>query len=137
MLAEDMPKGAAAIANKLCAKLYNLEIVKENIEDLDKNMTRFFVLSKEGNGNEGDKNSIIFSTTHKAGTLFRVLEVFAKQDINLTRIESIPSDPGDYAFFLDFIGSDKEEKVQKALTQAKEVAANFKVLGCYKERIVE
>ena len=137
MLAEQMPKGAAAIANKLCAKLYHLDIVKENIEDLDKNMTRFFVLSKKKNKNDGDKCSIIFSTAHKAGTLFRALEVFANQKINLTRIESIPSDPGDYAFFLDFLGSDKDEKVVKALAQAKEIAANFKILGCYKERLVE
>ena len=137
MLAEQMPKGAAAIANKLCAKLYHLDIVKENIEDLDKNITRFFVLSKEENKDDADKSSIIFSTAHKAGTLFSVLEVFADKEINLTRIESIPSDPGNYAFFLDFIGSNKDEKVLKALAQAKEIAANFKVLGCYKERIVE
>jgi len=137
MLAEQMPKGAAAIANKLCAKLYHLDIVKENVEDLDKNITRFFVLSKEENKDDGDKNSIIFSTAHKAGTLFRVLQVFANEEINLTRIESIPSDPGNYAFFLDFNGSDKDEKVLTALAQAKEVAANFRILGCYKERIVE
>lgn len=137
MLAEQRPKGAAVIANKLCAKLYHLDIVKEDIEDLENNMTRFFVLAKEEEKNDGEKCSIIFSTPHKAGTLFRVLEVFAKQNINLTRIESIPSDPGDYAFFLDFVGHDKDERVVKALAQAKEIAANFKILGCYKERIVE
>ena len=100
-------------------------------------LTRFFILSKEEKKNDGEKCSIVFSTPHKAGTLFRVLEVFAKQNINLTRIESIPSDPGDYAFFLDFVGNDKDERVVKALAQAKEIAANFKILGCYKERSVE
>ena len=134
MLAEERPKGSAAIASKLCAKLYHLEIVKEDIEDLERNMTRFLVLSNEESKEEGDKCSVIFSTEHKAGTLFRVLEVFAKDGINLTRIESIPHEPGDYAFFLDFIGSDKEDKIIKALDKAKKITTNFKMMGCYKER---
>ena len=136
MLAQERPKGSAAIASKLCAKLYHLEIVKEDIEDLERNTTRFLVLSKEDNKEKGDKCSVIFSTEHKAGTLFRVLEIFASEGINLTRIESIPNEPGDYAFFLDFIGSDEEDKVLKALDEAKEITANFKMMGCYKERKV-
>jgi prephenate dehydratase/chorismate mutase/prephenate dehydratase len=136
MLTEKRPKASAAIASKLSAELYNLEILKENIEDLDRNLTRFIVLSKEENKEAGDKCSIIFSTEHKAGTLFRVLEVFAKNNINLTRIESIPDEPGDYAFFLDFIGSHKDEKVVKALEEAKEITRKFKLMGCYKERKV-
>lgn len=134
MVAEKRPKGSAAIASKLSAELYNLEIVKEGIEDLDRNMTRFLVLSREENKEEGDKCSITFSTEHKAGTLFRVLEVFAREDINLTRIESIPSEPGNYAFFLDFIGSSKEGKAMKALDKVKEITRSFKIMGCYKER---
>ena len=94
MLAEMAPKASAAIASKLSAKLYNLEIVKEDIDDLDRNMTRFLVLSKEESGETGDKCSVIFSTEHKAGTLFSVLEVFAREDINLTRIESVPDEKG-------------------------------------------
>jgi len=134
MLAEKRPKGSAAIASTLSAELYNLEIVKERIEDLDRNMTRFLVLSMKESREEGDKCSIIFSTEHKAGTLFLVLEVFAKEKINLTRIESIPNEPGNYAFFLDFIGSHKEEKVVKALEKVREITTNFKMMGFYKER---
>ncbi len=136
MLAEKRPKGSAAIASKLSAQLYDLEIIKENIEDLDRNMTRFLVLSKEENREEGNKCSIIFSTEHKAGTLFRVLEVFARENINLTRIESIPTEPGNYAFFLDFIGSNKHENIVKALGEAEEITSNLKLMGCYKERKV-
>jgi len=136
MLAEERPKGSAAIASKLSAQLYDLEIIKENIEDLDRNMTRFLVLSKEENREEGNKCSIIFSTEHKAGTLFRVLEVFARENINLTRIESIPTEPGNYAFFLDFMGSNKHERVVKALGEAEEITSNLKLMGCYKERKV-
>ncbi|NIR17327.1 MAG: bifunctional chorismate mutase/prephenate dehydratase, partial [Desulfobacterales bacterium] len=86
---EERPKGSAAIASKLCAELYHLEIIKEDIEDLERNMTRFLVVSKEENEEEGDKCSVVFSTEHKAGTLFRVLEEFARENINLTRIESV------------------------------------------------
>jgi prephenate dehydratase len=136
MLAEKRPKATAAIASKLSAELYNLDIIKEDIEDLDRNMTRFLVLSKERSHEEGNKCSIIFSTEHKAGTLFRVLEVFARKNINLTRIESIPHEPGNYVFFLDFIGSNKDERVVKALDEVKEITSNYKMMGCYKERKV-
>ena len=134
MLAEKRPKATAAIASKLSAELYSLDIIKENIEDLDRNMTRFLILSKKKNHEEGNKCSVIFSTEHKAGTLFRVLEVFARKNINLTRIESIPHEPGSYAFFLDFIGSNKDEKVVKVLNEVKEITNNYKMMGCYKER---
>jgi len=136
MLAENGPKRAAAIASKLSAKLYNLEIIKENVEDLDRNMTRFLVLSKEENREGGNKCSIVFSTEHKAGTLFSVLEVFASKNINLTRIESIPSEPGNYAFFLDFEGSIKNDRIVAALKEAKGITTSFKLMGCYRERKV-
>jgi len=136
MLVEEAPKASAAIGSRLSAELYGLEIMKENVEDLDKNMTRFLVFSREENDEEGDKCSVIFSTEHKAGTLFRVLQVFAKEDINLTRIESIPRGPGDYAFFVDFMGSSRDEKVVKALGQVKEITTSLRLMGCYKERKV-
>jgi prephenate dehydratase/chorismate mutase/prephenate dehydratase len=134
MVSEERPKGVAAIASKLAARLYNLEIIKENIESLDRNMTRFLVLSTEENKEDGDKCSIIFSTEHKAGTLFRVLEVFAKRNLNLTRIESIPHEPGNYAFFVDFMGSRKDERVLEALDIVKEITTGFKLKGCYREK---
>ncbi len=134
MLTEQRPKASAAIASKLSAYLYDLEIIKEDIEDLDTNMTRFLVLSREENKEEGDKCSMIFSTEHKAGTLFRVLEVFAKKNINLTRIESVPSEPGNYAFFLDFMGSIKDDGVLMTLEEVKGITTGFKLMGCYKEK---
>jgi len=133
MLAEDTPKSSAVIASKLASEIYNLEIIKEDIDDFEKNMTRFLILSKEENKEEGDKCSILFSTEHRAGTLFSVLEIFAKVDINLTRIGSIQSGVGNYSFFLDFIGSNKDEKVISALSEIKKVASNLRFMGCYSE----
>ncbi len=134
MLSEERPDGVAVIASKFAAILYNLEIIKSNIEDSKANKTRFVVLSKDREGVEGNKCSIIFTTEHKAGTLFRVLELFAKANINLTRIESMPKQLLNYAFFLDFMGSDKDEKIQKVLKEVEQNTAELKFLGCYKER---
>ena len=136
MLMEERPKASAAIASKLAAELYDLEIIKEDIQDLDRNVTRFLVLSSEERKEDGDKCSIIFATEHKAGTLFKVLEVFAKGNINLTRIESVPDEPGDYAFFLDFMGSNKEDNIIRALEEVENITTKFRLMGCYKERRV-
>jgi prephenate dehydratase len=136
MLAETRPKRSAAIASRLCSHLYDLEIIKEGVEDIERNLTRFLVLSKKEATGEGDKCSIVFATEHKAGTLFNVLQVFAEKAINLTRIESIPNEPGDYAFFLDFEGSHKDRPVMEALAEVKRMTTQFRLMGCYTERRV-
>ena len=137
MLANERPKAAAAIAGRLCAEIYDLEILKENIEDHESNNTRFVVLAREKDAAaaKGDKCSIIFSTAHKAGALYGVLRLFSEAGINLTRIESRPirTDPGKFAFLLDFLGSDEDGKVADVLKKVEKEAALFKFLGCYKE----
>jgi prephenate dehydratase/chorismate mutase/prephenate dehydratase len=134
-LSSAKPKAAAAIASSLFTKLYNLEVIKENIEDSAHNYTRFFVLSKEKGKEQGNKCSMIFSVKHEAGSLFKVLKLFADVDINLTRIESRPlrSDPGNYTFLMDFLGSEDDGKVQDALEKVKGVTQTFRLLGFYKE----
>ncbi len=134
MLSEERPEGVAVIASKFAAVLYNLEIIKSNIEDSDANRTRFFILSKDKMETNGNKCSIIFSTEHKAGTLFNVLELFAKANINLTRIESMPKQMLNYAFFLDFLGAEKDETIQSVLEKVKEFSDDVRFLGCYNER---
>ena len=133
MLARENPKAAAAIASSLCAELYDLEILKESIEDGPSNTTRFLLLAREAYDNGGDKTSIIFATRHEAGQLFAVLRLFAEANINLTRIASMPlrSDPSNYCFFLDFEGSQKEEKVTNVLEQMKDMTISMKNLGSY------
>ena len=135
MLSNDRPRAAAAIASRLCAELYGLEVLKENIEDHESNSTRFVVLSREKGRKKGDKCSIIFSTSHKSGALFSVLKIFSDAGINLTRIESRPirKEPRKYAFLLDFQGYDGDANVSSALQKVKEEAAMYKFLGCYEE----
>ncbi len=137
MLAETRPPSAAAIASRLAAELYDLQIIKENIEDFPHNITRFMVFAREPVAEKGTKCSVVFSTAHKAGTLFRALEVFARHSINLTRIESLPNLRGEFAFFLDFEGDQQDPHVQKALEEARSITRDFRLLGCYNEITVE
>ncbi|HRX15611.1 MAG TPA: prephenate dehydratase [Spirochaetota bacterium] len=133
MLMHEKPKASAVIASRHAADIYNLEIIKENIEDLDTNRTRFLIISKKESSEKGEKCSVLFSTAHKAGTLFHVIEIFAKENINLTRIESIPNRPGTYVFFLDFEGDKNDPRVQNVLKGVSEVTGEFRFMGCYRE----
>lgn len=133
MLAEEMPQATGVISSKLAAEIYDLHVIKEDIDNFGNNVTRFLILSREENEKEGDMCSIVFSTEHRAGTLFKALEVFAKKNINLTRIGSIRSSMGDYTFFLDFLGSSRDENVIVALKDVQAVTVNYKFMGCYKE----
>ena len=133
MLARENPKAAAAIASSLCAELYNLDIIKEGIEDGPSNSTRFLLLSREPYAGRGSKTSIIFAVAHEAGQLYEVLKLFADADINLTRISSMPlrSDPSNYSFFLDFEGSEKDEKVMEVMEKLEKLSISLKNLGSY------
>jgi prephenate dehydratase/chorismate mutase/prephenate dehydratase len=145
MIAEERPAGAAAVAGRYAAELYGLEIIKDGIQDAPTNRTRFFVLAKDDGSLKADalapelvqsseKCSVVFFTNDKAGALFNTLEIFAKAGINLTRIESVPYEPGDYAIFLDFDGSERDGKVMKAIESASKITRDFRLLGCYRER---
>ncbi len=134
-LANERPRSVAAIASALAAEMYGLEIVKERIEDHPDNTTRFLVLSRTAGEGGGEKCSIVFSTPHRAGALLDVLRVFAEEKLNLTRIESRPvrSDPGAFAFLLDFVGAQDDEHVERALARLPHLTLNYKVLGFYKQ----
>ena len=133
MLARENPKASAAIASALCGELYDLEIIKEGIEDGPSNSTRFLLLAREACTENRNKTSIIFAVAHEAGQLYNVLQLFAQAKINLTRISSMPlrSDPSNYSFFLDFEGSEDDEKVRKVLDQMGKMTISLKNLGSY------
>jgi prephenate dehydratase len=133
MLARENPKASAAIASALCSELYDLEIIKEGIEDGPANSTRFLLLSREASAAKNDKTSIIFAVAHEAGQLYGVLQLFAEAKINLTRISSMPlrSDPSNYSFFLDFEGSEKDAHVAEVLQKMSQMTISLKNLGSY------
>lgn len=124
----------AAIGSSLAAATYGLTIIAEGIEDSPSNTTRFFVIGRGHSTATGnDKTSILFATTHTPGALYQVLESFAREGVNLTRIESYPMRDriGNYLFFVDFAGHRDEKKIKKCLTDMKSATTLCKVLGSY------
>jgi len=133
MLQKDRPEASAAIASRFCVDYYNLQLIEEGIEDNPGNMTRFLVISRKVKRDSGNKCSIVFMTEHRAGALVEILGDFAEAGMNLTRIESMPkrNDPGNYQFFLDFVGSADDPDVRDILERVERKTATFKLLGCY------
>jgi prephenate dehydratase len=134
MLAEQPIPGAAAIASRIAADVYNGRILAKHLEDHRENYTRFLLISKAAKvPPKADKVSIVFSTRNIPGALYKCLSVFALRDIDLTKMESRPlrGRAWEYLFFLDFAGSLKEERCRKALDHLTEVTTFLRVLGCY------
>jgi len=126
--------GAAAIASEVAASLYGLTIVQRRIEDHPNNMTRFLVIGQRAAApTTDDKTSILFSIKDRVGALHRMLQPFAEQQINLTKIESRPvkKRAWEYLFYVDFEGHASEPRVQRALEALREECVFLKVLGSY------
>jgi len=124
----------AAIGSSVAAELYGLKKICENIEDITNNITRFLVIGKSDSKPTGDdKTGILFSTSHKAGALVDVLQIFRDSGLNLANIESRPSKKREweYCFFVDFMGHRTEENVQNALKAAKKHCLQLSVLGSF------
>lgn len=128
-------KSKAAIGNSKVVELYDLKILKANIQDTDNNATRFVVLSKDNHKKTGkDKTSIIFSIYEdKPGGLYKILGIFQKENINLTKIESRPSKKGlgKYLFFVDFEGHKDDKIIQDIISEISQNTYFLKVLGSY------
>lgn len=135
---EENKKQKAAIASKLCAEVYDLKILKENINENSSNSTRFVIISNKLTSNaECDKISAVFTTRHKSGALCDVLAVFAKNGINISHIESRPLKERnfEYVFHIDFDGNLADENVKDTINEIKSLGAEFTVLGNYKSQI--
>lgn len=125
---------AAAIASGMAKDYYGLEVVAANVEDHANNTTRFLVIGDhEPRPSGDDKTSIVFSVKDEVGILHRMLEPFARNRINLTKIESRPlkQKAWEYLFFLDFAGHIREPRVQKAIKKLEKSCIFIKVLGSY------
>jgi chorismate mutase/prephenate dehydratase len=125
-------QGTAAIGSAVAAELYGLKVVYENIEDIAHNVTRFLVIGcEDAKCTDDDKTAILFSTSHKAGALVDVLQVFRRHDINLTNIESRPGKKREweYYFFMDFQGHRTDDKVMRGIKEAQKHCLQLSVLG--------
>lgn len=123
----------ASISPKRSADVYGLKILHENIQDDNNNATRFVVVTKKPPKSlEGEKTSIVFTTSHRPGELYKVLDIFAIWDINMTKIESRPMKHklGTYCFFIDLEAENKDD-IRDALKMVERKTSFFRLLGSY------
>lgn len=127
-------ENSGAIANSLAGQIYNLKIIKKNIQDSSHNITRFLIIGKDEVAASGnDKTSVVFSVKDKVGALYEMLLPFKKEGINLTKIESRPSKKmaWEYYFFVDLEGHYEQKEVGRALDELKKKCVYLKILGSY------
>lgn len=125
----------ACLSNFLCADLYNLQALYTNIQDNKTNETRFIVISKNSQSQNTNncKTSIAFGTKNEPGALFKVLNILALWDINMTKIVSRPvkDSIGEYAFFIELEGNITDENILDAMKMVQRKTSFYKIFGSY------
>lgn len=130
----------AAIASKRAAEIYDLDIIKSNINFNKNNHTRFIIIGKNLELQEDyNKISIILSLPHKAGALYNILSVFSEYNLNMVKIESRPiiDKSFEYFFYIDLQGNLDNEIVKEAMVEIKSNSYDFKILGNYKANNID
>jgi prephenate dehydratase len=128
--------GIAAIAPKIAAEIFDLEIIEDEIQTIKDNATRFVIVQTKASNNGMDqinKASLKFQLDHKRGSLAAILNVLSDCKMSLTKIQSLPviETPWKYSFFVDVTFEDYKD-YEKAKIIIEIMAEEFKVLGTYK-----
>ena len=132
-------KEDAAIASTLAAEIYNLEILEDNFQDAQYNVTRFLVMSKNKTKIESTESdlltTLVFVVRSIPASLYKCLGGFASNGINITKLESYIHPQGfDVAqFYIDFEGHPEDNSVKLAFEEMKFFCKEIKVLGVYKK----
>ena len=129
-------KSKAAIASERAAKLYDLKIIKKDVNDLKNNYTRFIVIGRDLECDETcDKVSILFSVEDTSGGLYNLIRDIKEFGLNMSKIESRPNrnNPWNYIFFVDFDGNLFDENIKQAVNVIARNSKYFKLLGCYRD----
>jgi len=129
---------AAAIAGSIAATIYELNILVRNIEDTERNTTRFLIIGNnepEPSGN--DKTTLLMATDNNPGSLYRMLEPFARFGVSMTRIESRPSRRmnWEYVFFVDIEGHKSLNGVKDAIKVLMDNGHIISILGSYPKSV--
>lgn len=127
----------AAIASMDAAKLYHLDILAANIQNIKNNSTRFIIFSKHLEKDEqASCVSVVFTVTHQVGALYQIMKIINDHQINMLRIESRPlkQTPWEYYFYVDFEGNLEKESIILALEDMKAHTSTLRVLGNYAKR---
>jgi prephenate dehydratase len=132
---ENQLADTAAVAGTVAAKMYNLEILKEGIETIKKNYTRFIVLSKNHQPVSGsNKASLSFEVRHQPGSLAEALSIFARHDVNVSKIQSVPilGQPYQYAFHVD-VEWDNSANYDASISEVVRHVSGLSIYGEYKK----
>tara|TARA_B100001250_G_scaffold330972_1_gene295976 strand:- start:331 stop:1158 length:828 start_codon:yes stop_codon:yes gene_type:complete len=135
---ETKDKTKAAIASKLSAKIYNLDIIDENIQDDKNNITRFLIMGKEiyqpEFKDETYVTSILFKLKSKHGALVQALSGMAYNGVNMTKLQSFPEKNSfsSYFFLCDIDGHIENKKIKNSLEELGLHCEDMHVLGVYK-----
>lgn len=130
-------KSVAAISSSLAAEIYDLEILKENIEDAAHNTTRFLVFAPSPQTPEVGScdaiTTLIFRVRNLPAALYKVMGGFATNGVNITKLESYMVDGQFEAtqFYCDIEGHIDDPQVRLAFEELDFFAAEVRVLGCY------
>tara|TARA_B100000686_G_C16667585_1_gene904469 strand:+ start:415 stop:1242 length:828 start_codon:yes stop_codon:yes gene_type:complete len=136
-VSETNDKTKAAIASVLSSKIYELEILKDNIQDDKNNVTRFLVMGKEIFQPEykDDKyiTSFLFKLKSKPAALYSALSGFALNGVNLTKLQSFPEKNSFSSFFFlcDIEGHIEDKKIKNSLEELGLHCEDMHVLGVY------
>ena len=136
-ISENKNKNEAAIASKLSAQIYNLDILASNIEDEKENATRFLIMGKPVLqpvlGKDKYITSFLFKLKSKPAALYQSLGGFAINGVNLTKLQSYPEKNSftSYFFLCDLDGHIDEPKIQKSLEELGLHCEDFHVLGVF------
>ena len=138
MLQKKKDKSKAAIASKLSAEIYGLDILKSDIQDDKENFTRFLVMGKDISQPEYNKDkyitSFLFKLRDKPAALYSALSGFAINGVNMTKLQSFPEKNSFSSFFFlcDIDGHLDEKKIKNSLEELAFHCEDMHVLGVYK-----
>ncbi|MGI8486562.1 MAG: prephenate dehydratase [Thermomicrobiales bacterium] len=125
----------AAIGPARAQELYGGQIMARDIQDIRSNLTRFVVLGPEDAPPTGDDKTLmgVIVKQNVPGILARVIEPFAREGIQLTKLETRPVKGRlwEYVFLIDFAGHRTDEPVQRVLQALEEPAAVMKIFGSF------
>src|SRR6266403_2016910 len=136
-IAERGDKSAAAIASKLAAEIYGLDILAEDVEDETHNTTRFVMLAREANwaaqGSGPLVTTFVFRVRNLPAALYKAMGGFATNGVNMTKLESYMIDGNFFAtqFYADVDGHPEDKNLAFALEELKFFSREFRIVGVY------
>lgn len=131
-LKQDISLGA--VAGKMAADLYNLQIIAPAINSNNNNCTRFIIIAKEAVSNiQADKITMIVAVKHETGSLYKILEEFYNAGLNLINLESRPMEgkSWEYFFYIDVIGHLEDSAIKQVMQNIESKTTYLKILGNY------